>query len=162
VVIGRVAGVFGVRGWVRIRSFTDPPASILDYRAWEFCLDGRWHPWQVAEGRPHGKGLVARLERCQSPEEARTLVGADIAVRRGQLPELEPGEYYWADLIGLKVVTTDGMPLGRVERLLETGSNDVLVVQGDRERLIPYLPGQVVVEVTLERGEIRVDWDPDF
>ncbi len=109
-----------------------------------------------------GKGLVAKLKGCDDRESARDLIGALIQVRRGDLAELEPGEFYWADLLGLKVETLSGTELGAVDNLLETGANDVLVVRGDRERLIPFLQGQVVHDVDLDKQRIRVDWDPDF
>ena len=116
----------------------------------------------MLDGRRHGKGLVAMLEGWENREAGRSLLGVQIAVDRSQLPALAPGEYYWADLIGLRVVNRNAVELGRVDSLMETGSNDVLVVRDDRERLIPYVPGDVVLDIDLASGLIRVDWDPDF
>ena len=125
-------------------------------------IQGRWNERRCAEGRVHGRGLVARLEGITDREVARTLVGAEIAVLREQLPALTEGDYYWADLIGLRVLTEDGLELGVIDYLFETGANDVLVVKGDRERLIPYVQGDVIKGIDLEQGEMRVDWDPDY
>ncbi|MDD3450013.1 MAG: ribosome maturation factor RimM [Gammaproteobacteria bacterium] len=161
-VMGRVSGVFGVRGWVKVWSYSDPRENLLEYPVWRLRLAGGWRPVRVLEGRAHGKALVARLEGCGDREAARALIGADIAVRREELPLLPPGEYYWGELEGLRVETLEGRALGVVDHLIETGANDVLVVRGERERLIPYLPGEVVREVDLEQGTLRVDWDPEF
>ncbi len=162
VVVGRIAALYGVRGWVKVFSHTDPRDNILHYQPWLVKINGAWHTLEHVEGRIHQQGIVARLDGYDDRDAASTLLGCDIAVRPEQLAVLAPGEYYWSELIGLDVVTTEGLPLGVVEKLLETGSNDVLVVQGERERLIPYLPGQVVMKVDKEQGRIEVDWDPEF
>jgi len=105
---------------------------------------------------------VARLADCTDRDQAQLLMGCEIGIRRDQLPALAPGEYYWNDLIGLRVFNTEGDDFGTVQQLLETGANDVLVVQGEQERLIPFVMKQVIVEVDLDQGRIRVDWDKDF
>lgn len=160
--LGRVSGLHGVLGWVRVHSDTEPRERILEYRPWLLRIDDRWQSREVETGRIHGKGLIAKLRGCEDRDSAAALVAATIAVRRDQLPALGPEEYYWADLIGIEVVTGDGESLGRVDRLLETGANDVLVVVGDRERLIPYLPGRAVQSVDLAARRMVVDWDPEF
>ncbi len=160
--IGRITGLYGVRGWVRIYSYTAPREAILDYSPWQVKVDGGWCEMAVAEGRRHGKGIIARLEGYGDRDAAARLMGADIACYRSQLPQTAPGEYYWADLVGLTVVTLRGEELGVIEGLMETGANDVLVVKGERERLIPCLIGDVVVEVDLAGQQMRVDWDPGF
>lgn len=162
VVVGRIAALYGVRGWVKVFSHTDPRDNILHYQPWLVSINGTWHTLKHVEGRIHQQGIVARLDGYGDREAASALLGCDIAVRPGQLASLVPGEYYWSELIGLEVVTTEGVTLGVVEKLLETGSNDVLVVRGERERLLPYLPGRVVAEVDKSAGVIRVDWDPEF
>jgi len=162
VVVGRVSGPFGVRGWVRVVSDTDPPGRIVAYSPWHLRMSGRSMVAAVLEGRTHGRGVIARLEGVEDRDAARSLAGAEIAVERSRLPALEEGEHYWADLIGLRVVTVAGRELGRVTGLMETGANDVLVVSGERERLIPYLPDRVVHGVDLESGRITVDWDPEL
>jgi 16S rRNA processing protein RimM len=162
VVVGRIAALYGVRGWVKVFSHTDPRDNILRYQPWLVNINGAWQTLQHVEGRIHQQGIVARLDGYEDRDAATALLGCDIAVRPGQLAALAPGEYYWSELIGLKVITTEGVELGVVEKLLETGSNDVLVVQGERERLLPYLPGSVVMEVDKTAGVMRVDWDPEF
>jgi 16S rRNA processing protein RimM len=160
--VGRISGLYGVRGWVKVYSHTEPRDNILEYSPWYLKIQGKWLPVEPVEGRLHGKGVVVRLDGCTDRDAAARLVGTDIAVHRDQLPETEEGEYYWNDLIGLRVVNTGGVELGQVDNLLETGANDVLVVKGDRERLIPYTPGEAVVKVDLEAGLLTVEWDPDF
>ncbi len=162
VIVGRVAGVYGVRGWIKVHSYTEPAEQILDFQPWLVGSTNAWRPMSVTSGRRHGKGLIAQLESVADRERAVTLVGADIAVRRDQLPGLAQGEYYWTDLEGLRVVTAAGIDLGVVDHLFETGANDVLVVRGERERLIPYVRDEVVRRVDLEQGVLVVDWDPEF
>ena len=160
--VGRVSGVYGVRGWVRVRSDCEPQEQILAYSPWQLDTRGGWQSRAVEAGRPHGSGLVAKLAGIDDREQAKALVGADIAVERGQLPALAEDEYYWNDLVGLRVITREGRELGRVTGLMQTGANDVLVVDGERERLIPFIRGQVILRVDTESGRMEVDWDPDF
>ncbi len=161
-ILGRVTGLYGVRGWVKVHSHTNPPHNILQYSRWHLQIGDEWQAVNVLDGRRHGKGLIALLEGWQDRDAGRSLLGVQIAVERSQLPALPPEEHYWADLIGLRVVNAAEVELGRVDSLMETGSNDVLVVRNHRERLIPYVPGDVVLEVDLTAGVIRVDWDADF
>jgi 16S rRNA processing protein RimM len=162
IVIGKVGGPFGVKGWIKLLSWTEPREEIADYSPWQIGRGDQWKDWKVAEFRPHGKGLAARLVGLDDRDKAAALLGADIAVWRDQLGEPEPGQYYWADLIGLEVKGAEGADFGRVEGLMATGANDVLVVKGERERLIPFIQGQVIKGVDLDAGVITVDWDPDF
>ena len=162
VTVGRVSGAYGVRGWLKVRSDCEPAEQLLGYSPWQLETDGDWRSHVLEAGRVHGAGLVVKLAAVDDRERARALVGADIAVDRSQLPALEVGEHYWADLIGLAVVTRDGESLGRVTGLMATGANDVLVVGGERERLVPFIDGQVVLDVDREAGRIEVDWDPTF
>ena len=117
---------------------------------------------QVLEGKKHGSRLIALLDNADTREQAEALIGMPIAVRRDQFPEPAAGQYYWADLEGLRVRLEDGRDLGAVSRMLATGANDVMVVRGDRERLIPFVPGRYVKDVDLDGGVIVVDWDPEF
>lgn len=162
VILGKVGGLYGVRGWVKLWSFTDPVENLLEYREVELGREGNWRPARLAEGRRQGQALVARFEGCADRDEAASLVGAELAVMRDRLPAPETGEYYWADLVGLEVITTTGVVLGRIEQMMATGANDVMVVKGDRERLLPFLPGRCVNEVDLAGGRVVVDWDPEF
>ncbi|HPF73419.1 MAG: ribosome maturation factor RimM [Rhodanobacteraceae bacterium] len=162
--LGRIAGVFGVRGWLKIESWTDPREAIFDYPEWHLSRQGSDAATLVRhlEGRPQGKGLVVRLPGIDTQEAARELIGQRISILREDLPEPAPGEFYWADLEGLSVSTVDGVALGRVSHLIATGANDVLVVQGERERLIPFVQPDVVRDVDLQAGTLTVDWDADF
>ncbi len=162
VIVGRISGLQGLSGWVKAYSQTEPRENILNYSTWRLRLEDQWLAVAVMEGRCHGKGIIVRLGDCADRDTARKYLGADIAIFRSQMPELGPEEYYWTDLVSLQVVTQQGINLGRVDYLLETGSNDVLVVRGERERLIPFLPEDVSLAGDLEHGVIRVDWDPDF
>jgi len=160
VVLGHVAGVYGIQGWVRIHSETDPIGNILRYRPWYLGPEGQ--VFEPVEGRRHGKGLVARLAGCSDRDLAATLVGKEIAVPRDRLPPPKADEFYWFDLEGLSVVTTTGTDLGKVDHLFATGANDVLCVRGERERLIPFVWDDVVKDVDFAAGRVLVDWDPDF
>ena len=166
ITVGKIGAPYGVRGFVKVQSFTESIENLLEYDPWylgnESGDNQHWTEIPVEEARVHGKGIIAKFEGCHDRDAAARLTGQDIAIRRDQLPESEEGEYYWVDLIGLEVKTLEGISLGTVDHLMETGANDVLVVKGDRERLIPYVPGHIVHEVNIESGIIRVDWDADF
>ena len=152
-----------MQGWVKIYSDSQPKQNILTYKTLYLKQNSEWIKWRLEQGRTHGSTLVAKLEGCNDRESARALMGAEIAVKRSQLSDsLEKGEYYWTDLTGLTVINREGDVLGVVDYLFETGSNDVMVVRGERERLVPYIWQQVVLEVDLSNGRITVDWDRDF
>ena len=161
VILGRVSGLFGVKGWVKVYSYTEPRAAILDYANWMLLRDGAWQAVKLAEGKRQGKSIIARFAGVDDRDDAATYIGDDIGVARECLPETGSGEYYWADLEGLEVVHIDGRILGRVAYLLATGANDVLVVQGDQEILIPYVQEEVIQDVDLATGVIKVDWEWD-
>ena len=160
VALGYISAVHGIKGWVKVHSWTRPMEAILDYQPWLLGEDKT--PVKIVDGRKQGKGLAALLPGFQDREQAATLVGKQIFVSRDQLPATEADEYYWSDLEGLDVHTTGGQVLGRVESLMETGANDVLVIRGNREHLIPFIQGQYVKRVDLEERLIEVDWDPEF
>lgn len=162
ITVGRIVGVHGVRGWVKLLSHTDPIDNLLRYRPWRVALDGIETELKPLEGRVQGKSLVARLEGVEDRDQAMRWIGAEIRIGRDQLPPPKQGEVYWVDLEGLKVRTIEGVALGVVSHLFATAANDVLVVKGERERLIPFLKDRFVKSVDLERGEIVVDWDPEF
>lgn len=162
ILVGRISGLYGVQGWVRVYSYTEPRDNILRYAPWYLQQNGEWLVRKLIKGRVHGKGIVAVLENIDSRELAAQWIEHEIAVRCEQLPPADEGEYYWADLIGLDVITQQGAKLGQVERLLQTGANDVLVVQGERERLIPFVARSVIKQVDLTQRLLTVDWDPDF
>ena len=161
-VMGRVAAPYGVKGWVHVAAYTALPENLLHYSPWHINRQGNWQAVDVVAGRYHGKGLVVQLKGCTDRDAAAALRGADIGIYRSQLPPVEADEYYWSDLIGMQVIAKHDRVLGRLDHLLETGANDVMVVKGEQEYLVPYIEGQVVISVDPEAGEIRVDWDPDF
>lgn len=161
-IVGHITGIYGVRGWVKIRSYTEPRENILSFDRW---FVGRGDQWTVAhalDGRRQGKGVVARISGYDDRDTAAALLGKEIAIDRNQLPELDTDDYYWTDLEGLQVRNSEGVVLGTVDHLLATGANDVLVVKGDHEHLIPFVLDQVVKAVHLHEGWIEVDWDPEF
>jgi 16S rRNA processing protein RimM len=161
--LGYISGLYGVRGWVRVFSYTQPREQILDYQPWYLAEPGEAAQGTLqaidASGRQHGKGIIAKLADIDDRDAAAELIGREILVRRDVLPKPEAGQYYWADLIGLEVRSRSGQRLGHVSQLLETGAHDVLVLDGEDNRLIPFVPGAVVVDVDLDRRVITVDWD---
>ena len=163
ILLGRISGVHGIKGWVRIYSYTRPRDGIFRYSPWLIGQPGERQKYRVAESRAADKKLLCRLAGIDSRDQARALIGMEVAIRRSQLPATAADEIYWADLQGLTVVNRDGTELGIVDYLIETGANDVLVVKGNRkEHLIPYIRGQTVVEIDPADGILRVDWDEDF
>jgi len=168
VVLGEIVSVHGIRGAVKVNSGTDPLDNVLDYPKWILRRGAETRTVTVLEGRVQGRILVVTLEGVSDRDQALALVGYEICVARDALPDLEQGEFYWHQLEGLQVVTVEGQLLGRVDHLLETGSNDVLVVKpcdgslDQRERLLPYLPDLYVKSIDLQAGMMQVDWDPEF
>lgn len=162
ILLGRILGAFGVRGEVKIDSFTDPPRALLKYQPWVLSHRNAEREIHSASGRETPKGLIALLPGIEDRDAAEALRGAELWVPRSRLPAPKPGEHYWVDLEGLTVFNREGVEFGTVSHLFDTGANDVLVVAGDRERLIPYVPGQFVLDVDFDAGRITVDWDPEF
>ena len=162
--LGRIVGVHGVQGAVRLESWTEPRDRIFAYQPWWLVgNDGSSVMLDGVQGRTQGKGLIALLPGVGDRDAAMAWVGSEIRIPRDALPAPAAGEYYWADLEGLEVVTVAGRVLGRVSHLIATGANDVLVVRdGERERLLPFIAGGCVQSVDLGSGRITVDWDPEF
>lgn len=167
VVLGKIVSVHGIRGEVKVYSFTDPLDNLLDYRRWTLKRGNEVRQAELVQGRVQGNVLVAKLKGLDDREIARTFAEFEILVPRSELPVLDDGEFYWSQLEGLKVIDQNGQLFGILDHMLETGANDVMVVKpcagslDDRERLLPYTD-QCVQSVDLEAGEIRVDWDADF
>ena len=164
VLIGRIVGLYGVQGWLKIESWAEPRMKIFDYQPWLLSTEsGSETQIAGAKGRQQGKGMVAQLPGIDDREQAAALIGMDIHVAREQLPPPGKDEYYWVDLEGLEVVTMEDVVLGRVSHLFATGSNDVVVVRdGARERLIPFIQGSYVRLVDMSAKRMVVDWDPEF
>ena len=161
VVLGRITGLFGVRGWVKVFSYTEPREAVLNYKRWLLRKHDEWQPVSVAEGKRHGKTVIVRVEGFDDRDRSAELIGSEIGTPRDEMPEAAEGQYYWTDLEGLRVVHTDGSELGTVVYLVETGAHDVMVVKGEKERLIPFVRDKVIVDVDLEEGLIAVDWEWD-
>ncbi len=161
VTLGKICGVWGVHGWVRVHSYTREKRDILLFNPWYLRRGSRISAVRVVGGREHGPGLVAELEGYVDRDRSRSLIDATIDVPISALPRLSGEEFYWVQLEGLQVVTVAGQVLGTVDYLMETGANDVIVVGGDRERLLPYID-EVVKQVDLQQGRILVDWNEDF
>lgn len=165
VVMGYISGAFGIKGWVKLQPLTETPESLLAYPEWWIEGERGWEQRRIEEVEVHGPAVAARLAGCEDRDTAARYRGRQVAVPRDAFPEAGENEYYWADLIGLKVVNAAGEDLGTVSRIIETGANDVLVVEGPaesrRERLIPFIE-QVVNEVDLPGAVIRVDWGSDY
>lgn len=161
ITIGKIGAPHGVRGWTKVQAFSEHgPEAILDYLPWLIAIGGApFKPIKLESAHAHGKGLLAKFEGYDSPEAVRALTNALLGVPRSQLPPPAAEEYYWSDLIGLTVINQDGAVYGKVISLLETGSNDVLVVKGEKEHGIPFLLGSVIQKVDLEKQEIHVDWE---
>jgi len=162
VILGRVSGVFGVKGWLKVQSYTEPRDNIVGFSAWTLRMNGVDRVFDVEDGHSHAGSVVAKLHGIDDRDRARELVGAEIVVVREQLPATAAGEFYWTDLEGLEVRTTSGIVLGKVDHLLATGGNDVLVLDSKPELLVPFVVGAVVKEVDLGLGLIVVDWSPDY
>lgn len=163
--VGKISGVFGVKGWVKVFSFTEPRENILQYKPLYVHRHGDWLPIDVNGGQLQGKAVVMSLENVIDREQAMALIGSELAIKRSQLVATEDDEFYWADLIGLSVINTEEQLLGQVDHLLETGANDVLVVNGiepDTQYLIPFVLEKTVLNVDLENKQIRVDWQTDY
>ena len=162
VVLGRVTGPFGVKGWLKVESFTDPPAQILDFPRWRAEASGRAaRELGPAESRPHGKVFVVRFEGIDDRDAAVALGKPELWVEREELPTLEPGQHYRADLVGLEVVNQEGVSLGRVDHFVDLPANAVMVVVGERERWLPVGRGQLL-RVDAAKRRITVDWDAEF
>lgn len=162
VILGEISGIYGVKGWVKVFSHTKPLDNICDYNPWLVRIGDTWRECKVVDAKRHGKGIIAQLEGYHDRDQVRELIGAQIATTRDLLPPLEQNEYYWTDLIGLRVVHIDGTEVGEVDHLFATGANDVIVVKGDKEYLIPFVQGDVIKDIDLEEGIIQIDWPLDF
>jgi 16S rRNA processing protein RimM len=169
IILGKVGAVYGIKGWLKIHSFTDETEAILDYFPWSLKLGNNTQTVEITDWRKHNKVLIVKVAGIDDRDEAQAFVGSEILTNEAALPELSQDDFYWRDLIGMSVVTNKGYDLGVVTDMMETGANDVLVVKANlkdgfskKERLIPYLFEQVIESVSIENKQICVDWDPGF
>jgi 16S rRNA processing protein RimM len=169
IVVGKLGAPHGIKGWLKVNSFTDDPEGIFDFSPWLINRQGKCETFEVVDWRRSGKGFIAKFEQINDRDMAMAYTHGEITVTESQIPELPQGEFYWRDLIGMSVVTNKGYDLGKVDDLMETGSNDVLVVKannndgfGKTERLLPFLTDSVIENVDSDAKKITVDWDPSF
>jgi 16S rRNA processing protein RimM len=168
VLLGKISGVHGIKGWVKVFSYTSPRLKITEYSEWLLkSKDQTWKLFQLIDGKKQGKNIVALLEGVNHRDQAEALVGMEIAIHSDQLKVLDDNEFFWRDLIGLSVETINGVKLGKVDWLFDTGSNDVIVVKDETdgkktERLLPFLMDDVIKSVDLSNSLIIVDWDSEF
>ncbi len=165
IAIGKLGSAYGVRGWLRVHSYTDPVDNIIDYTHWHTKIRGQWHTLPLEGCKRHGKHILVKFSDCDSPEQAKLRVNQEVWIERELLTPTEEDEYYWSDLIGCEIKTTDGTSLGIVDHMIETGSNDVFVIEatkkGDKRHLIPHTKG-VITSVDIANKQITADWDPDY
>jgi 16S rRNA processing protein RimM len=161
IVVGSLGTAHGVNGWMKITSFTNPDTNILNYNPWYFKTQGRYSPITVIDKRIQGPYLIAKLTGCDDREIAKTWTGREISVPRSALPPCGDNEFYWTDLEGLSVFDIQGKLLGKLDTLMATGSNDVMLVSGEETLQIPFIMQDIVKNVNLEQGTITVDWQQD-
>lgn len=169
IVVGKLGASYGIRGWLKIFSYTENAESIFSYKPWFIKVRGQWQECNLEDWKRHGQGFVGKLSGLEMREDAQGYTNAEIAIYADTLPALSNEEFYWRELFGMEVVTTKGYNLGKVSDILETGSNDVLVVTanpkdafGQKERLVPFLDEQVIKNIDRTAQRIEVDWDPGF
>ena len=162
ITLGAINGVYGVKGWVKVFSFTDPKENILDYKTWYVVKNNQQQICHVEDGKRHGKGVIVKLKGFDDREVAAKLLKSEVMVSREELPKLANGEYYWNDLQGLQVINLQQTALGHIDHMMETGANDVMVVKGEKQRLIPFVQGLYVKNIDLENKVLVVDWPEDF
>ena len=159
--VGKINGFFGLQGWVKVFSYTNPRTNILNYSPWSIKVDGNFQSIDITSGREQSKTIVAHIKGVDNREDSQKFIGQDIYINKEQLPELTQGEYYWHELIGFDVINKDEEQLGTVDYFVETGANDVLVVKGKKEYWIPYIE-PFLVSIDSKNNKILVDWDKDF
>jgi|TARA_R110002167_G_scaffold366223_1_gene593827 16S rRNA processing protein RimM len=166
-VVGKIGAPYGVKGWVKITTFTHEQDGVFTYTPWLLGQENK--EYVVDQWRTHNKGLVAKLVGVETRDDAESIKNLDISIKAQQLPQLAGDDFYWRELVGMQVVTEKGYSLGVVKELFETGANDVMLIKanlndafGQKERMVPYLLDQVVKQVDREAKTITVDWDPAF
>lgn len=167
-VVGAINGVYGIKGWIKVYSYTSPIEQILQYQPWTLVKGSKRTELEVSEGKIQGKGVIALPKGFETRSQAESLIGYEVRVASTKLADLPEGEFYWHELEGMQVINEAGELLGEVEKLIETGANDVLVIQAttdsidDRERLIPFVMEVIVQEVDEAARKIRVVWQSDY
>lgn len=169
IVVGKLGASYGIRGWLKVFSYTENAESIFSYAPWFMKVGGLWQECCIEDWKRHGQGFVVKLDGLNLREDAQALTNTEIAINADVLPALTNKEFYWRELFGMEVLTTKGYNLGKVTDIMETGSNDVLVVTanpkdafGQKERLVPFLDEHVIKSIDRDAQRIEVDWDPGF
>lgn len=162
-IVGRIGRIYGVKGWLKIFSFTRPTKNIFSYSPWFLKINDTSHAINFEKFRKHGEDFLVKFLGIDNPEDASHYINHDIVITEEQLPQLNDGEHYWRDLISLKVINQNGFLLGKVTDLIETGANDVFVVtNNDKHKiLIPYVKGLYIRNIDLRTQTINVDWEVD-
>ena len=158
IVVGQISGVYGINGWMKVISYTRPPENLFLYQTWYLSKDSTWQEVRLTNYRKYGKGYIVQLEGIEDRDKAVQYLKDEIGIYRSQLPALSPGEYYWQDLLNREVMNLEGKTLGYVTEILETGADDVLVIEGEERYLIPFVREVYIKEVDLDENMIRVDW----
>jgi 16S rRNA processing protein RimM len=159
--IGQINGLFGVQGWVKLFSYAHPRKNILSYQPWHIKVDGVWTTLDIVKGREQGKTIVAQLKDVDDREDSRRYIGVELYIEKSQLPQLAQGEYYWDELTGLEVINNQGIVLGTISYMVDTGANNVMVVNGKKEHWVPYIE-PFLISIDMDKRQILVDWDEDF
>ena len=160
--MGRIAGPWGVRGWVRVQPFTEHPGTLAGYTVWQLGREGSWKDFTVIEARLQGAMVIAELAGVATREEALALKGSEVAVPREALPVPEEGRFYWADLVGFSVVNTERQVLGAVKGIFSNGAHDIIEVAGEAPGPVRLVPWTVVQRVDPAERRIEVEWGADW
>ena len=162
ITLGRFGRPHGVKGFITVHSFTEPRENILKYPHWHAKINKQWQHLNILHAEVNHKSILAKVDGFQDRESASKLTNIEIAVSKDILPDLDDGDYYWFQLIGMNVVNQQGRKLGSVREILPTGAHDVLVIHGERKHLIPYVHEKIIISIDEQNGLITVDWDEDF
>jgi len=165
VVAGKIGAAHGIKGWLKIFSYTDPIDNLLDYQPWwiqSAATQDGWQKLKIVHSQVHGQALLVGFADIHDRDAAARLTNKEIYIEQKLLPKLAEGEYYWSQLEGLEVKNLQGFVFGRVTHLMETGANDVMFVKGEKEYCLPYLPGQVIKHIDLAKNEMIVDWPEEI
>lgn len=161
IVVGCLGAPYGLRGWIKVNSYTQPIENIVTYQPWLITIKGKEQSILIASYKFHGENIIVQFDDCDDRDTATLYTNATISITRDQLPDLPKDEYYWTDLEGLTVINHDQTTLGVISYIMSTGANDVLVVKGDKEYLIPYLPDDVILNIDLKARLMHVRWEID-
>ena len=161
--LGKITGVHGIKGWLKIQSFSSPPENILNYPLWIISNRGQEGFYSVEQGRKHSNKIIVKLEEIDDRTKAESLINSKIKIRRSELPKLSNESHYWSDLEGLSVLNSEEKLIGIVDSLIETGANDVMVVNTTKDKriLIPFVMHEIIKEVSIELNYVKVDWQID-